>query len=89
MDFVVLADHRVKKKKSGKRDMYQDLAREKKEQPRNIKVIMIPIVFGALGTIPKGLVKGLEDLGIRGQVETIQTTASLTSARILRRVLET
>ena len=35
---------------------------------------MIPIVIGAFGTILKRLVKGLEDLKIRGQVETIQTT---------------
>ena len=30
------------------------------------------IVIGALGTIPKGLVKRLEDLEMMGQVETIQ-----------------
>ena len=35
---------------------------------------VIPIVVGALGTMPKGLLKGLEDLEIRGHVETIQTT---------------
>ena len=51
-----------------------------------MKVTVMPIVFGALGTIPKGLKNGLEDLEIRGQVETVQTT---TSARILGRVLET
>ena len=34
-----------------------------------MKVVVIPIVVGALGTIPKGLVKKLEDLEIR-QVET-------------------
>ena len=39
-----------------------------------MKVIVILIVIGALGTIPKGLVKGLEDLEIRGQVETMETT---------------
>ena len=50
---------------------------------------MIPIVIGALGTISKGYVKGLEDFEIRGQMETIQTTALLRSARILRWVLET
>ena len=47
------------------------------------------IVIGAFGTVTKGLLKGLEDLKIRGWVETIQTTASLRTARILRRVLET
>ena len=51
---------------------------------------VIPVIpIGALGTILKGLVQGLEELGIRGQVETIQTTELLRSARILRRVLKT
>ena len=35
------------------------------------------------------LAQGLEDLEIRGQVETIQTTALMRSTRILRRVRET
>ena len=46
-----------------------------------------PIVVSALGTI--GLLKGLEDLEIKRQVETIQTTALLKSARILRKLEET
>ena len=50
---------------------------------------IIPIVIGEFYTVTKGLEQGLEDLEIRGQVETIQTTALLRSARILRRVLET
>ena len=49
---------------------------------------MIPILLGALGTNPKGLVKGLEDVEIGGQVVNIKNTA-LRLARILRRVLET
>ena len=55
----------------------------------NVKVTIVPIVIGALGTITKRLLKGLEDLEIRRQVETIQTLALLRTARILRRVLET
>ena len=35
------------------------------------------------------IIKGLEDLENRGRVETIQTTALLRTARILRRVLKT
>ena len=42
-----------------------------------MKVTIVPIVIGALGTITKG------------RVETIPTTALLRTARILRRVLET
>ena len=37
--------------------------------------MVIPLVVRALSTVPKGLIKRLEDLEIRGRVETIQTTA--------------
>ena len=49
-----------------------------------MKVTIVPIVIGAFGTITKGLLKDLKDM-----VETIQMTALLRMARILRRVLET
>ena len=52
-----------------------------------MKVTVIPIVNGALGTVTKGLLHEREE--ISGRVETIQTTALLGSARILRRVRET
>ena len=45
-----------------------------------MKVLVIPIVVGAPGTIPKGLVNKLKVLKIRGQAETIQITALLRSA---------
>ena len=77
-----------KLEESKKRDEYQDLVTELKD-PYVMKMMMIPTVIGALSTVTKGLVKGLEDLKVRGRVETIQTTALLRSARILRRVLET
>ena len=50
-------------------------------------VTVIPIVIVPVGTVTKGLIKGLDDLEIRERVETIQNTALLRSARILRRVL--
>ena len=37
-------------------------------------VTVIPIVIGGLELIPKGFGKGLENLEIRGHVETILTT---------------
>ena len=88
VDFAVLAEHKINLKESEKKDKYVDLAREIKRL-WNMKVTIVPIVIGALGTVTKGLLKGLEDLEIGGRVETIQTTALLRSARILRRVLET
>ena len=55
----------------------------------DMKVTVTSIVIGAFRTIPKELVKGLEDLEISRQVKTIHTTALLRSARILRGILET
>ena len=37
----------------------------------NMKVKVIPIIVGALGTTPEDLVNGLEDLEIRREVQTI------------------
>ena len=88
VDFAVPADHSIKLKECEKRDKYLDLARELKKL-WNMKVTIIPIVIGAFGTVTKGLLKGLEDLEVGGQVDTIQTTALLKRARILRSVLET
>ena len=88
VDFTVLDDHRIKLKKSEKKDKYLKLARVLKKL-WNTKVTIIPNVISAPGTFTKGLTKGPEKLEIRGRVETIQTTALLRSARILKRVLET
>ena len=88
LDIAVPADHRINLKECANKDKYLDLARELKKQ-WNMKVTIVPIVIGELGTITKGLLKGLDDLEVGGRVETIQTTALLKTARILRRVLET
>ena len=50
-------------KEGEKLDKYLDLARERKELWK-MEVTVIPIVVGALGTILKGLEKGLGELGI-------------------------
>ena len=89
IDFAVPTDHRVKLEESKKRDKHLDLTRKRKKKLWNMKVMVILIVTGALSTVTKGLIKGLEDLEIRGQEETIQTTALLRLGRILRRVQET
>ncbi len=55
----------------------------------NMQVTIRPIVIGALGTVTKGLLKGLEDLEVGGRAETIETTTLLRTARTLRRFQET
>ena len=80
-------DDRVKLKESEKKDKYLDFAKKLKKL-WNIKVTFILIVIGALVRVTEGLLKGLEDLEIRGRVETIQTTALLISDRIESKKLE-
>ena len=51
------------------RGMYSDLARELKSC--NIKVTVIAISISTLSTVTKELIQGMNDIEIRGQVETI------------------
>ena len=54
-----------------------------------MKVTIVPIVIGDFGAITKVLLKGLEDLEVGGRVETLQMIALQSTARILKRFLET
>ena len=58
VDFAVSANHRVKLKENEKKDKY--LARGLKKL-LNMKVTVITIVIGALGTVNKWLVQELEN----------------------------
>ena len=81
-------NHRAKiKKKKKDRQILGHSQRTK--NPWNMRVAVIPIVVGGLGTVPKGLERGLRLLEIVERIETIQTIALLKSAWILRKVLET
>ena len=73
MDYAVLVDHRVKFEENEKKDKYLDFARQWKKL-WSMKVTFISVVIGAVGIVTEILLKGLENLEIRGRVETIQTT---------------
>ena len=64
VDFAVPADHRIKRKECEKKGNYHDFARDLKKL-WNMKMIIVPIVIGAFGTVTKGLLKGVEDLWLR------------------------
>ena len=50
-------------------------------------MMMIPIIIVVLRMVSKGLVRGLEELEIRGCADTIETAVLLRSAWILRGIL--
>ena len=77
---------RVASKEFEKQSKYLDLAIEVQRNLRKVKVV--PIVIGALGTVPTGFRKHLQCLYIEdATVEQLQRTAILGTVHILRRYL--
>ena len=87
IDIAVPGDSRVEAKENEKVQKYQDLARELRKLWQ-VKVNVVPVVVGALGTIPKALEKHLKEIGTSVRVELLQKAALLGTARILRKTLE-
>ena len=87
VDFAIPYDTRIEQKEKEKVEKYQDLKREL-QKLWNMKVKVVPIVIGALGTPPKDIKRRVQELGIETRIEEMQKTVILQSARILRKVLE-
>ena len=58
------------------------------ERALQVKVKVVPVVMGSLGTIPWALEKHLKERGTSVRVELLQKAALLATARILRKTLE-
>ena len=86
IDIAVPADANVMEKEKEKVEKYQDLRREI-ARLWNLKRI-VPVVIGALGSVTKEFNKWIGKIGIVYNVGTMQKTALLGTARILRKVLE-
>jgi hypothetical protein len=86
VDFSVPMDMNVARKEQNKVETYQPLAQEIRKMHR-VHTEIIPIVMGALGTVPKRLPGYVKQLGIPDVVGGMQMTALLGTARILKNVL--
>ena len=87
VDIAVPGDTRVNTKEDEKIEEYRELCREL-ERLWRVKRKVVSVVVGALGTIPTRLTAHLKMLDINLSIETIQKSAILGTARILRKVLE-
>ena len=87
IDYAIHYDSRVNNKEMEKIEKYHDLARELRKL-WNMKVKVIPIIIGTLGTTPRQVKKRLEIIGIETRVKELQKTVIIHSARIFRKVLE-
>ena len=70
-------------KEEEKIEKYRDLAREVAKL-WNVRVKIIPVVIGALGTIPNDLEERINEMGISLKTAQIQMSILLGTARILR-----
>ena len=87
IDVAIPENRRVRAKEDKKIEKYQDLAREIRKM-WGVRTKVIPIVVGALGTIPLRLKQNLRTIGVDTSIELIQRSVVLGSARILTKVLE-
>jgi len=71
IDIAVPGDTGVNENEQEKVDKYQDLARDFIGSEDTV----IPIVIGALGTMPRGLEENVRTLGITMKLELIQKVA--------------
>ena len=84
MDIAVPGDSNILQKETEKCEKYQDLAREIQRIWKS-RTKVVPVVLGVLGSVSKKLAGYLEQLGIKNRTRTMQKSALLGSAHILRK----
>ena len=87
IDFAIPYDSCIEEKEVEKVVKYQDLTTELRKLWK-MKTMVIPIVIGAFGTVPKDLKRRLENIGIETKIDELQKSVMLNTARILRKFLE-
>ena len=87
IDVAVPGDSGVTEKELEKIEKYQMLSEEIGNVLQMNKVTVVPVKIGALGVISDKFKRYIENLNVKIALETIQKTALLGTARILRNVL--
>ena len=86
-DVAVTWDSRAEQKEQEKRDKYQDQRIELRrlwDKP----VEIVPIIIGALDSIPKSQKRNLEELGADVAPGILQKSVVLETAHIIRRLMD-
>ena len=79
IDVAIPEDSGVKEKEAERVEKYQNLGRELKRM-WEVKTKVVPVVLGALGTVPLRLKGNLKDIGVDTSITLIQKSALLGSA---------
>ena len=89
IDVACPFDTRVKEKELEKVEIYQDLKREIGRMWKCGKVLVIPIVIGALGTIGTNFKAWTKVIKMDSYVDLMQKACLLGTVKIIRKVLDT
>ena len=89
IDVACPFDTRVKEKEQEKVERYQDLKIEIGRLWECKKVLVTPVVIGALGTIGKNFKAWMKPIGMEEYLELMQKACLLGTAKIIRKVLGT
>ena len=87
IDVAIPGDDRVKDKELERLEKYQLLKDEIAKVWRMRKVIVVPVVIGALGAVSVNFKEYMKRIGVNVRLEVIQKTALLGTAKVLRKVL--
>ena len=87
IDVAIQGDDRVKDKELEKVEKYQLLKDEIAKVWQMRKVIVVPVVIGALGAVSVNFKEYMRQIGVKVRLAVIQKTALLGTAKILRKVL--
>ena len=82
---IIDDDDRVKDKELEKLDKYQLLKDEIAKVWRMQKVIVVPVVIGALGAVSVNFKEYMKRIGVNERLEVIQKTALLGTAKIVKK----
>ena len=86
IDVAYPVDNNLILKRNEKLDNYSELQLEIARM-WDKETLIVPIIIGALGSIPNDLEYNLKKLGISYNVETLQKSVLLGTANILRKAL--
>jgi hypothetical protein len=86
IDVAIPGDQNIHKKETEKLENYH-LLRTEVARLWNTETDIIPVVIGALGSVPERLEQYIKAIGITPHIPTLQKSALLGTANILRKVL--
>ena len=87
IDVAIPADRNVVQKEAEKKLKYKSLCIEM-QRMWNLKCTIVPVIIGATGIVTRSLKKNLETVPGKHSVDSLQKTAILGTAHVMRKVLQ-